>query len=445
MRNFRILLLLLTSLSCSFTLNAQRLEDVLATSSKATYTAASLSPAGQKYYLERRKLMADTRTDLLNRMIAQDILESEAKALSSTPEKLLAEQQNKVREPTPAEVQRFYDTNVGPSGGRPLEQIRPQLIAYLKERATENASDTYLQTLRTKYKVVTGKDVNGLGQSPTDIVATIGTRTIALAEFEQKNKVHLNDTSMEIYEEVRADLETSIFSSLAAEEAKSRNLDAQAFIAEEITDKLRLFTAEEKASIEMALMKRLFTKYAVKITLPEPAPLVQNVSFDADDPQTGPPSAPVTIVMFTDFQCPACSRTHPVLKRTMAEYGDKVRFVVRDFPLERIHENAFQAALAVNAARAQGKFVEYSELLYRNQETLDKASLIRYAAELGLNAKQFELDFNDAKAIAEVKKDQSDARDFGVSSTPTIFVNGIKVQRLSPQAFRRAIDRALAK
>ena len=438
-------MLLLTLFSCAFTLNAQRLEDVLASSSKGTYTAASLSPTGQKYYLERRKLLADTRTDLLNRMISQDILEIEAKSLSSTPDKILAEQENKVRDPTPAEVQRFYDSNVAPSGGRPLDQIRPQLVAYLKERAAHNAADTYLQTLRTKYKVVPGKDVNGLGQSATDIVATIGTRTITLGEFEQKNKIHLNDTAMEIYEEVRADLEASIFSALAAEEAKSRNLDAQAFIAEEITDKLRLFTAEEKASIETALMKRLFAKYAVKITLVEPAPIVQNVAFDPDDPQTGPASAPVTVVMFTDFQCPACSRVHPVLKRTVAEYGDKVRFVVRDFPLERIHENAFQAALAVNAARAQGKFVEYSELLYRNQEALDKVSLVRYATELGLNAKQFELDFNDAKAIAEVKKDQSDGRDYGVGSTPTIFVNGIKVQRLSAEAFRRAIDRALGK
>ena len=250
---------------------------------------------------------------------------------------------------------------------------------------------------------------------------------------------------MELYEEVRADLESSIFSSLANEEAKSRNIDAQAFIAEEVTDKLRLFTDEEKASIETALLKRLFAKYTVKIALVEPAPVVQNISFDADDPQIGPASAPVTVVMFTDFQCPACSRTHPVLKRTLAEYGDKIRFVIRDFPLERIHENSFQAALAANAARAQGKFVEYSEVLYRNQQALDKASLIKYATELGLNAKQFELDFNDAKAIAEVRKDQSDGRDYGVTGTPTIFVNGIKVQRLSAEAFRRAVDRALSK
>jgi protein-disulfide isomerase len=445
MRNFRLLFLFIISLCCALSSTAQRLEDVLASSSKTTYTAASLSPGVQKYYLERRKIIADTRAELLNRMIADAVLDLEAKALGSTPEKLLADQQNKVRDPTPAEVQKFYDANLVRDGSRPLEEIRPQLITYLKERASENATSMYIQSLRTKYKVVPGKDVNGIGMSAADVVATIGTRTITLGEFEQKNKVHLNDTSMQIYEEIRADLESTIFSAVAAEEAKSKNLDAQAFFAEEVTDKLRLFTDEEKSSIETALMKRLFTKYAVKITLAEPAPLVQEISFDADDPQTGSASAPVTVVMFTDFQCPACSRTHPVLKRTLAEYGDKIRFIVRDFPLEQIHENAFQAALAANAARAQGKFVEYTDVLYRNQDALDKASLLKYASGLGLNAKQFELDFNDAKAIAEVRKDQADGRDYGVSGTPTIFVNGIKVQRLSAEAFRRAVDRALSK
>ena len=133
------------------------------------------------------------------------------------------------------------------------------------------------------------------------------------------------------------------------------------------------------------------------------------------------------------------------LKRVLDAYEDKIHFVVRDFPLENIHENAFRAALAANAARAQGKFFEYVDVLYRNQDALDKASLLKYAAELGLNGKQFELDFTDARAQAEVKKDQADGRSYGIGGTPAIFVNGVKVHRLSADAFRRAIDRALSK
>jgi protein-disulfide isomerase len=249
---------------------------------------------------------------------------------------------------------------------------------------------------------------------------------------------------MQVYENLQADLEVAVLNTLVADEAKARNIDTGSFIAAEITDKLRTFTEDERAVIEGDLMRRLFTKYNVKILLPRPAPIVHNVSVD-DDPQTGSATAPVTIVMFTDFQCPACSGTHPVLKRAIEGYGDKVRFVVRDYPLENIHPDAFNAALAANAARAQGKFNEYAEILYRNQQALDKPSLVKYAEELGLNVKQFELDFSDARTASEVKKDQADGRGYGIGGTPAIFVNGIKVHRLSLNGFRSAIDRALAK
>jgi protein-disulfide isomerase len=149
--------------------------------------------------------------------------------------------------------------------------------------------------------------------------------------------------------------------------------------------------------------------------------------------------------MFSDFQCPACARTHPELKRVIAEYKDKVRFVVRDFPLENAHPNAFEAALAANAAHRQGKFVEYIEILYRNQEALDGASLRTYAEQLKLDLAKFEAAIADPAAAAEVKKDQSDGRSYGVGGTPTIFVNGVKVHRLSAPAFRDAIERALKK
>ena len=119
------------------------------------------------------------------------------------------------------------------------------------------------------------------------------------------------------------------------------------------------------AGLESALRKRLFTKYKVKLMVHEPVPVARDISVD-DDPATGKATASVTVVMFSDFQCSACSATHPVLKKVLGEYGDKVRFVVRDFPLESIHENAFRAALAANAARAQNKYFEYIDVLYRN-------------------------------------------------------------------------------
>ena len=445
MRLFCKFLLVLLPVLLSPDAKAQRLDDVLATSTNTTFTAASLSPDGQRMYTERRKQIAETRAELLNQMIAKAVLDLEAKALSTPTEKLLASQRARAPEPTAQEIQKVYTANAAALGGRPLAEVREQIVEYIHHGAEDKIVAAYLQSLRTKHKVTAGKDVNAVGLTPTDVLATIGTGTITAADYEKANRIVLNDTELEISDGIHRDLEIAMLTALAAEEAKSRNLDMGAFIAAEITDKLKLYTDEERAEVESALMKRLFAKYNAKIMFRSPEPIVQNILVEGDDPQIGPVTAPVTVVMFTDFQCPACAGTHPVLKGVLSEYGPKVRFIVRDFPLENIHTNALDAARAANAARAQGKFFEYAEILYRNQEALDRTSLIKYATELGLNAKQFELDFNDAKAQSEVKKDQADARSYGVGRTPTIFVNGIKVQRLSAEAFRRAIDRALSK
>src|SRR5215213_7109609 len=111
MRHFWKLLLILTpALFCS-AVAAQRIDDVLATSTNATFTAATLSPQGQKLYLEQRKMLADTRTELLSEMIANAVLELEARATNSTKEKLLATQRTKAAQPTAAEIQKIYNAN----------------------------------------------------------------------------------------------------------------------------------------------------------------------------------------------------------------------------------------------------------------------------------------------------------------------------------------------
>ena len=146
--------------------------------------------------------------------------------------------------------------------------------------------------------------------------------------------------------------------------------------------------------------------------------------------------------MFSDFQCPACAATHPVLKKIIAGYGEKVRFVVRDFPLQ-MHEHAFLAAQAAQAANAQGKFFEYVELLYNNQDSLDAASLKEFAMKLGLDRKRFDADLDGGKYADEIRKDMADGQTYHVHGTPTIFVNGVKVRTLSAESFRKAIERAM--
>ena len=425
--------------------SAQKADEILATSTVATFKVSSLSANGQRIFSERRQLISDARARLLAAMISETVLDLESKALKIDREKLLAAAKAKLAEPTAADIKAVYDANREALGGRPIEEARAQIVEFIKHQTEDKAVENYVQSLRLKYKVTLGKDINSIGLSPTEVLATVGDRPILSRDFEQAQKVRLNDIEMEVFEELRVDLEGAIFSTLMAEEAKARNLDLGALIAAEITDKLREFSDEERAEVESEVMRRLFAKYTVKIQMAEPPPIVQNIAIEADDPQQGNALAAVTVVMFTDFQCPACARTHPVLKRALAAYGDRVRLVVRDFPLEGVHKDAFPAALAANAARTQGKFNEYTDILYRRQDALDKASLVQYAGELGLNAKQFELDFNDAKTAAEVRKDQADGRSYGIGGTPAIFVNGVKIHRLSLHGFRSAIDRALKK
>ena len=115
----------------------------------------------------------------------------------------------------------------------------------------------------------------------------------------------------------------------------------------------------------------------------------------------------------------------------------------RSVPLESVHENAFAAALAANAARQQGKFFEYIELLYQNQESLNAANLKTFAERLGLNLKQFEIDFSSEKTAVEVRKDVADGLRHGARGTPTIFINGVRVSHLSAEEFRKRIEKAL--
>jgi protein-disulfide isomerase len=135
---------------------------------------------------------------------------------------------------------------------------------------------------------------------------------------------------------------------------------------------------------------------------------------------------------------------HPVIEDALKSYGNRVRFVVRDFPLNQ-HEYARKAAEAANAANAQGKFFEYITLLFKNQKTLDVPSLKKYASELGLDRARFDAALDRGVYSAEVQKDVTDGEIYGVGSTPTIFVNGVQLRTLSAEGLKEAIDRATAK
>jgi protein-disulfide isomerase len=194
--------------------------------------------------------------------------------------------------------------------------------------------------------------------------------------------------------------------------------------------------------LEDMLLDRLFRDYAVKFALPPLEKQVLQVPVD-DDPSIGPPTAKVTVVAFVDFQCSACAAFSPLMKKVIAEFGDSVRLVVRDFPLTEIHEHGMDAARAGFAARQQGKFFELGDVMYRNQDALDDESITKYARDVGMNVEQFQRDMNSPAATAEIKHDMADGNALGVNGTPSVFVNGVKLQRISASRLRELIKSSL--
>ena len=429
----------------STSLFAQTSAQILATANNKTFTAQDLSPEARQALENLPASIAELRRQLLEQQIVDALLDAEAGAQKTTPEKLFETQINKrVQAPTAKEIQSVYDANRAEIGTKTLAEVRPQIVEFLRRDAERKLYGEYVSNLKIKHKVALGaKDVNAANLSPLEVLATVGGKQISAQSFEAKNKAALDDFEANVYDAVRGALEQIVYSNLLVAEAKAQNVEVESFIAREITDKMRDFSDDERAKLETNLRQRLFQKYNAKILLKETAPVVQMISAD-DDPSQGNVNAPVTVIMFSDFQCPACGATHPVLKKVVAEYGGaKVRFVERDFPLTQIHQNAFRAALAAGAANAQGKFFEYVELLYANQNSLDSASLKQFATKIGLDRKRFDADFDGEKYAAEIRKDIEDGKKYGINATPTIYVNGVKVRELSAEAFRVAIDKAL--
>jgi protein-disulfide isomerase len=173
-------------------------------------------------------------------------------------------------------------------------------------------------------------------------------------------------------------------------------------------------------------------------------PAVQNIEV-GNAPARGPKNAPVTIVAYSDFECPFCSRAVPTLKQIEEEYKGKVRVAFKHQPLP-FHQNAKPAAMAAMAAHEQGKFWEYHDKLFANQRAMDRASLEKYAQELGLDVGKFKAALDGNKFDAQITADMNEATRMGVSGTPTFFINGRMLVGAQPvDAFKRVIDEELKK
>lgn len=164
----------------------------------------------------------------------------------------------------------------------------------------------------------------------------------------------------------------------------------------------------------------------------------------------GKTDSKIVFVEYSDFQCPACRTYYSIMRELMVEYGDKVAFVYRHFPLTEIHANAELAARVAQSAGKQGKFWEMHDLLFEKQDEWAKATNVMpifesYAKLLGISVEQFKVDFNSKEVKDFVKAQRIHAIKSGLQGTPTFFVNGKQIQNpTSVEAFRVIIKDALA-
>ncbi len=138
----------------------------------------------------------------------------------------------------------------------------------------------------------------------------------------------------------------------------------------------------------------------------------------------GSPNSTVVLIEYGDYQCPFCRKAYYMVKEIHKQLGNNLKFVFRNFPLTELHEHAYHAALAAEAANEQDRFWEMHETLFENQRALDDYSLMRYAEEVGLDMARFQKDFGDEKCRTKVEQDYESGLHHRVEGTPTFFVNG---------------------
>ncbi len=170
---------------------------------------------------------------------------------------------------------------------------------------------------------------------------------------------------------------------------------------------------------------------------------IQNIHIKGS-PFKGPENAPVTLVIFTDFQCVYCGKATDLLNQVEQVYPDKVKIVFKNFPLS-MHKFAMSAAIGGVAAHKQGQFWPMHDLLFENAADLNEDNLLKYAESLGLDMDKFTADILAPETGRQVKSDMMAGRSAGVRGTPSIFINGRHIKRRTLNEIKRVIDEELKK
>lgn len=314
-----------------------------------------------------------------------------------------------------------------------------------------------------------GKPAAGAG-SP--VVATFGDEKITEAEVAKRAANELRALDRQRHEILQANVRNELNDRLVATEAKARGLSAQDLLAievdakvgditdadidafyaqrqsqirqpkEQVADQIRQYLRQQQQQQRyQAFITSLETKYGAVITL-EP----WRAEVAANGPSKGPSNAPVTIVEFSDFECPFCGKVGPTLQQVLDKYGDKVRLVFRQFPLN-FHAHAQKAGEASLCAHEQGQFWAMHDLMFGDQKALAVEQLKAKAATIkGLDTAAFAQCLDGGQTAATIRTDLAEGSAAGVSGTPAFFINGRFLSGAMPfEQFAQVIDEELAR
>ncbi len=315
---------------------------------------------------------------------------------------------------------------------------------------------------------------------PTDGVARVDGQTISLADVDTKWR-ELDPSAQlraqqAMYDGRRKALDTIIADLLLTKAARAQGLSLPDYLAQEVPRRTRVvaeadiesFYAENRgrlqgqsledirAAIADLLQSRRQTEAREALlaelgkagggTAINLEPPRQQVDVASTDPVRGPRSARVTIVEFSDYQCPFCARVTPALAQVLATYRDRVRLVWKDFPLEDIHPRAVELARAARCAGEEGKYWEFHDRVFASQEQSATLPIDDYAKALGIQPRDFAECVKSGRHAKAVVEGQDAGTRLGVESTPTLFINGRKVTGAQPfEVLARVIDDELAR
>ncbi len=428
------------------------------------------------YYADESKAIREARERALDARVASMLVAAEAKKRNKSVDDLIeAEINSKVAPPTEPEIRAAYDANRDQVGGADLDSVRSDLINYLRNQQKQKLYGALVNRLKMTNAVSKSGDVNAPNLAPGTVLASVNGEPLRVEAINERMKAYVYKMQMRIYTIRKDILDLRINDLLIVAEANKRKIGPEEIVRTEVTDKIKTptdaevskFYEENKANIksdlasvraqivsylqqqqqaelEVALANKLRTTGNLKIFLKEPEPPVMNISLGVGASR-GDVNSPVTVVEFTDFQCSACGGMYPIVEEVLKSYGPRVHFVMRNFPLTTVHPNAYNAAQAAEAAKAQGKFWEYIDLLFKNQTTLDRDSLKKFATQVGLDRKQFDADFDSGKYEPVVRHDMDDGELYGVDVTPTFYINGVILTEYSGEGLRAAIEKAFAR